>query len=317
MARVTYVKKAQQRYVQVPVIDPVTREQKQTPVLRRDGTQKTTKHGRPVFMRVTVDDKTKPLPNLTCEVCGKEIEPGSPYKHVTPKSGPYGGRKRVRCAACPTWRQWDLSQSLSARVAQIEHDFRQAIEGVETKEDVESALNDAAEAIREIAEEKREGAQNIEDGFGHPTSMSEELTDVADQLDSWADDVEGADVPDLPEPEGEDCDECAGSGTIERFFVVNAEDRSQVFEDDEEGSGTEAKAVAEIERYVAEWNAKPGNQGNQVSVDQFDAEARDVECEECGGSGKQDEPDEPTEDQMDEWRSEVEDAVSVIDDCPV
>ena len=41
-----------------------------------------------------------------------------------------------------------------------------------------------------------------------------------------------------------------------------------------------------------------------------------VECDECDGAGSVT-PDDPTEEQLDEWRSEVESAVSVIDECPV
>ena len=40
-------------------------------------------------------------------------------------------------------------------------------------------------------------------------------------------------------------------------------------------------------------------------------------CDECGGTGKVT-PEDPTDEQMDEWRSEVEDAVNgVLDNCPV
>src|SRR5438270_337793 len=116
MARVTHVKKAQQRYATVPVIDPETGQQKVTPVLRADGSQKMTRAkphrpARPVFMKVTQADKTQPLPPLNCEACGKPIEIGTPYKHVTPKSGPYGGYQRNRHADCPTWKAWDLSSA--------------------------------------------------------------------------------------------------------------------------------------------------------------------------------------------------------------
>jgi DnaJ-class molecular chaperone len=76
--------------------------------------------------------------------------------------------------------------------------------------------------VRDLAEEKRESAQNIENGFGHPTYQSEELTQQADDLETWADDIEQAEVPalvDYPcdscQGEGEsDCDACNGEGTI-------------------------------------------------------------------------------------------------------
>jgi hypothetical protein len=41
-----------------------------------------------------------------------------------------------------------------------------------------------------------------------------------------------------------------------------------------------------------------------------------MECSTCEGSGRI-EPDEPTEEQLDEWRQEVQDACSIVDECPV
>jgi hypothetical protein len=278
MARVTHVKKAQQRYATVPVLDGDGKPKK-TPVMK-NGVQKTTKRGAPVFMTVTVADKTKPLPPYKCDSCGNEIAIGSPMKHITPKSGPYGGTKRTRHESCPTWQVWEYSNSLSARLMQIAHDFEQAIEGVESPEDVTSALEDAATAIEEIAEEKREGAQNIEEGFGHPTSASEELEQTADSLSDWATEIEQVDVPELPETE-------------ERYFVTNGDGVvSDLFETD--GYDTEADA----EHALASHRDDEGTEDDGFEVEGI-------------------EPDEPTEEQMDDWRSEVEDAVSIINEPPV
>lgn len=220
MARITRVSKAQQRYATVPVLNE-DGTQKLTPVMRKDGTQKTNKHGRPVFMKVTVSDKTKPLPNRICGKCQTEIKVGDPYKHISPKSGPYGGRTLYRCAACPSWQIWDYSSSLAARTAKISNDAWEQIDNAETVDDVQSVLSATAEEIRGLAEEKREGASNIESGFGHPTEKSEELEQIADDLDSWADEIEQADVPETDEHkctacDGEgtvDCDDCGGEGT--------------------------------------------------------------------------------------------------------
>ena len=52
-------------------------------------------------------------------------------------------------------------------------------------------LNVVGEGVREAAELWRESASNIEDGFGHPTSMSEEFEGYADEVDGIADEVEG------------------------------------------------------------------------------------------------------------------------------
>lgn len=279
MARITYVKKAQQRFAQKPVIDPATGQQKETPVMR-NGVQRVNKHGRPTVLRVTENDLTKPLPAFDCGACRKPIEVGTPYKHISPKSGPYGGATLRRHADCPTWNVWDYSSSLSARTAQISHEGMGSIEGLDTPDEITDALSSIADEIRSLAEEKREGAQNIEDGFGHPTSMSEELTDIADQLDSWADEVEQADIPDLPEPEEADCEECDGTGEVEN----------------------------------PDYDAEKAEGGENAQEDY--SEEENISCEHCDGTG-QHTPDEPTDDQMDEWRNEVQDAVSIVDECPV
>lgn len=213
MARTTHVKKAQQRYRMVPVIDPATGEPKKTPVMRGDGTQKTTKKGRLVFLTITKQDKAQPLPPDTCDACGKEIEVGTPYKWIAPKSGPYGGRKRTRHESCPSWNVWDYSNSLSAQLARISHDFWEEIEGVASTDDVTSALESAAESIKEIATLKAEGADNIESGFGHETTASEELRQVGEDLDNWAEEITQADVPDI-----DDCVECDGDGSVDCEF---------------------------------------------------------------------------------------------------
>ena len=285
MARVTHVKKAQQRFKTVPVIDPETGKQKVTPVMGRNGQQKVSKRG-PVFLRVTMADKSQPLPNRTCGKCHQEIKVGDPYKHISPKSGPYGGRTLYRCAACPTWNVWEYSSSLSARTAEISHDFWNDQDSWEDQDGVQDSLNNAAERVREIAEEKREGASNIEDGFGHSTYQSDELNDIADQLDSWADDIEGADIPEYPEAEETDC-----------WIVVNVEDDTPVFDDQPEGWETPEEAQEALETYLEQ---HPDDNAENFAV-------RDETFT----------PDEPTEEQIDEWRSEVESAVSVVDECPV
>lgn len=192
MARVTVVKKAQQRYETVPVLND-DGSAKTIPVLRRDGSQKTAKGGRPVFRTVTVADKTKPLPPHKCEKCGKTIEVGMSYRWIKPKSGPYGGRKRYRCLSCPSWRPSETTSSSALAsiygAQEAAEDALNAWDG-ESLDDIEGLLSELADGIREGGEAWRESAQNIEDGFGHPTSQSEELTDRADQIDSSADDVE-------------------------------------------------------------------------------------------------------------------------------
>lgn len=215
MARINYVKKAQQRYKMVPVIDPATGEQKQV------ATTRVNKHGQPVMLSITEPDKSQPTPNDECESCRAEILPGQPYRWVQPKNR---GR-RTRCGDCPTWQPWDLSNALWARIAKIQDDFD--ISECRTPDEVQEQLGRMAEEIRGLAEEKRESQSNIEEGFGHPTSQSDELGETADSLDDWAQEIEDTEIPELPEPvECEDgwhdhdpteveedavCEECGGA----------------------------------------------------------------------------------------------------------
>jgi hypothetical protein len=215
MPKVHHVKRAQQRYATRPVIDPATGEQKVVPVMSsRTGQQKLSKHGRPVVRRITERDLERPLPMPQCDYPGcrhdsREIAVGSPYKWIQPS----GQRERNRHADCPTWHVWEYSSSLSARIAQIQHDGP----GDDDVADADTARAWAeakAEEIRELAEEKRESAANIEDGFGHATYQSEELEETASDLDSWADDLENVELPD-PDDVEQDCLECDGAGEVE------------------------------------------------------------------------------------------------------
>lgn len=255
MARVTYVKKAQQRYETRPVLDEHGQPVK-IALTKKDGTPKTTsakKGSRPIFITKTVADKTRPKPNHVCGKCRTEIQPGQPYKWIKPKSGPYGGRLMVRCDSCPTWQVWDYSSSLSAQVARIEHDAANAVDNAESTDDVTAALTDAADAIRDLAEQKREGASNIESGFGHATYQSEELEQTADDLDAWADDVEGADLDDLETfdcqaacTDGrQDCPECDGSGTVEGKPCEGCDGDLDVECEDCDGTGYDLEAARE------------------------------------------------------------------------
>lgn len=157
---------------------------------------------------------TKAAKPHRCGHCGRDIAKGEPYKHISPRAHRAArGRKLVRCATCPDWQVWEYSNSLSARIQQIQYEGAQTIEAAgDHLEDVPGEL--LASAIRELAKEKRESATNIEEGFGHPTSQSDELNQTADDLDGWADDIDGFELNDRPEQEDHTrpCGECAGTG---------------------------------------------------------------------------------------------------------
>lgn len=215
MARITHVKRAQQRYETMPVLD-ASGNPKRTPVLV-DGVQKVSKKG-PVWMAVTTNDLTRPKPNYMCDVCGKPIEVGTPYKHITPKSGPYGGTKRTRHEEHPDWQVWEYSSSLSARIAGIVHEANEELSSVESADDAQQVVDGAKDSIMELVEEKREAAQNIEDGFGHETSQSSELSELAESLESWADEADSIEIEDAPDEDQEEeitCEVCNGEGEVD------------------------------------------------------------------------------------------------------
>ena len=214
MARIQRVKHAQVRYPRVPVLDDDDKPLRQ-PVTRRGQQVVGKKSGRPVTRAVTREDRTQPpLPNYVCMYDDREITPGDPYKYIDIKTGPRSSRRLIRCAQCPDWHVWEYSQSLSAQLAEVEYDFHQSLDGAREDQDVQNALQEAAEAIRGIAEAKQEAGENMEAGFEHATEQSDALKQQADDLDAWASEVESASYTDFPEGEEIDCETCEGTGLI-------------------------------------------------------------------------------------------------------
>lgn len=203
MARVNHVMRAQQRYEMVPKLD-ADGNQVVTAVTRKNGEAKTTKKGRAIERKVTVEDRTKPLPMPKCGRCGVTIEVGQPYKWVKTKSGPYGGATLIRCKPCPSWKASELSSSKMAGVYAAQEQCDEQIDGCEEVGDLESLRDDLADQIEAVGEEYEEASQNMEDGFGHETSMSSELRERGEELKSWADYIRNVDFDDFEEPEREE-----------------------------------------------------------------------------------------------------------------
>lgn len=316
MARVTYVKKAQQRYETKPVIDPATGEQKKTPVMKKAKdyetgetveVQKKTKHGKPVFMKVTEPDKSRPKPNLHCDYpnCdfeAREIKPGQAYKHITPKSGPYGGTQKNRHAEHPSWKIWEYSFSRAAQVAQTQDSMHDTLEAFEftSHDDFDSLRDGLASEAQSALDDAQEALDSMPEGLQEGSKAQENV----EALESWVSEIENAEAPDSPEG----CEECDGEGTISqeaRWFVINADGSGRVQEDDDEGLDTESEAADEIARMVEDGEGVEG---------EFEAEEQETseDCEECGGTG--DAPETPTEDWAEEAKETLREA---IDGCEI
>lgn len=146
-------------------------------------------------MRVTSVKKSRQA--RECGKCGDKIAVGDGYVWWKFR---FGG-KRVRClkAECAP-RPSDLTSSDKlSRLYAIQENLSDEIaewrknDPTDT-EDLKTALESAGSEAREVADEYRESAQNIEDGFGHETSMSEEINEKAESVDSWADELEQVDL---------------------------------------------------------------------------------------------------------------------------
>lgn len=308
MARVTYVKRAQQRYETKPVIDPATGKQKVVPVLRKDGSPKMTKSkagrpGRPVVMRVTEADKSRPKPNYHCEKCGTEITVGSPYKWIKPKSGPYGGRMRVRCMTCPNWRPSETTSSAALSVlygAQEAADDAlgdwDANDGADALREI---LTNLAEGVREAAEVYEESASNMEDGFGHETSLSAELREKAEALNSAADDIEGNadDIEDFDEDEATQEAESEVDQVDEEAIRAEIVADWDDIEDDHEH--TVVCGTSGAEHYLCTYNEREASIAEAIEGAKAEREAEVSSAVE-----------EKREEWADEQRSKVEDAIS-------
>ncbi len=128
-----------------------------------------------------------------CGKCGVKIRKRDPYKWWKFR---YGGR-RVRCAnpkCAPRGSDLTNSDKLS-RCYSAGESIEDAIEDFKKDfalDDLKSVMEDAANEIREVAEEYRESSQNMEDGLGHETEQSQELSEKGDNLDGRADEIEQA-----------------------------------------------------------------------------------------------------------------------------
>jgi hypothetical protein len=298
MARVTRVKSAQQRYKMVPDVDPETGEQRVVPVLRRDGTPKKTKHGREVTRRLTVKDRGQPLPNLRCDfpgcdVDGGEILPGTPYKHITPRSGPYGGTQRNRHAGHPDWAVWDYSYSVTAQAARLQHEMEGEIDAYEfaSTDDFDDLRQSLVSQAEDFLSEREEARDNLPEQL----QDSSQAAEYAEAAEAWVSALEDAEAPDDADAL-EDCEACGGTGEVDSdLWYVNGPDSQSL---NEEGYEGEAEAQADLDAYLAE---HPDEDESEWSLEQGD----DVECEECDG-GK---TDAVSEDWAEEARSALRDAV--------
>lgn len=144
-----------------------------------------------------------------CIKCGTDIKPGDSYKWVALRVGTYSQRKNF-CASCPV-RPSDQTTSPHLQTIYLAQETAEdALANADGAglADLAEIVRDYANGVREAAESYGESADNIEDGFGHETSQSQEIREkseecesAADTIESAADDIESLDDPDAPDEE--------------------------------------------------------------------------------------------------------------------
>lgn len=123
---------------------------------------------------------------LECGRCQIRIRRGDEYLWFQHAYRP----KTIRCLKhYPSQSELTTSDKL-ARLYSIQEGFDALLKEFHkatNADDVTSALEAAEDEAREVAGEYDESADNIEEGFGHETSMSEEIRGKGDSCETWAD----------------------------------------------------------------------------------------------------------------------------------
>lgn len=324
MPRITPVAKAQQRYETVPVLGEDGRPVRTPVINKRTGQQKVTKSGKPVFMTKTVLDKSRPKPLLRCDFPGCDINEGkiaigTPYKHISPKSGPYGGRQLNRHAEHPNWNVWDYSSSASANVARIQSEGSDLIQGYEftAAEDFDALRDDLAAMAQDFLDEKQESLDNMPEGLGEGSVLQEQV----EALESWVDEIGNAEAPDWDDSCGDcdgsgdvECEECGSTGKVEgevKWYATGPDAQSL----NEEGYDDEAEAQRDLDRYLSEHPEEDASdweveEGEEADCEHCDGEGT-VDCETCGGTGTTE--GEASEDWVEEARNSLDEALNNCD----
>jgi hypothetical protein len=148
-----------------------------------------------------------------CSKCGKELPKGSPYIWIKFRHG--GKYKRCTDSQC-AFRASDLTQSKMSGVYAAQECAQDDIATWDMAEaDIDSLKEIAetcAESVREVAEEYRESASNKQEYFPDADDAAE-WDEKADELESWADEIEGAlgEYESGFEPAEPECPVCCGS----------------------------------------------------------------------------------------------------------
>lgn len=131
----------------------------------------------------------------TVTVKGKSVEKtvrvlGDPYRWIKFNRRP----RNVRCMACG-FKRSDLTTSEKlGRVYDAQDTAEDAVAAWSGEaDDLKTILSDLASEIREVSQEYNDSADNIEESFPGGSPTIDDCREKAEQLESWADEIEEAD----------------------------------------------------------------------------------------------------------------------------
>jgi hypothetical protein len=136
--------------------------------------------------------KTKSGKRPTCYTCKQPIEIGQAYAWNQPNRFSPRYQWHQSCPT-PSASVLESNEKRGTAMSAIEGAYSD-LSNMESDDaflaDIKAIVEQCAEGVREAAEMWRESASNIEDGFGHSTSISEEMEEHADTYDGVADEIE-------------------------------------------------------------------------------------------------------------------------------
>jgi ribosomal protein L9 len=248
--RIYYVKHARQTYARGEVTGTIE-------VMRKDGTPKLGRGGRPMTRRVISKDKSRPNPLKKCGKCGDTINVGDPYLYWEPYFR--SSMQAVRCMK-PTCfpRPSERESSLIAGVLSAFESVEDAIakNDQESASDFKSLRDELSESMDEVIEQYKEAAQPFGDAGPN--------MEAAENLESQKDEVDGLDFEEPPErDELDSCDDVANIGShVEPSAGDEADDDTSDWKNVEGCPGCDEIFNEKID----EWRTEQADKFQEVSV---------------------------------------------------
>jgi hypothetical protein len=185
-------------------------------------------------MRATYVKSARKQTRERCLRCNAPIEAGQAYVWAQA----FRQQRRVVHQSCGGFQPWETEPNEKrAAIYHAQHDAHVQLDGLDADayidaegcnaegfvSDVQSVLDEFAEALNEVQSMYEESADNIEDGFGHETESSSEQRELGEQVESWSSDVTDAlsSVGDEPDFDTDDDD-----GDAERDVDADDDERA-------------------------------------------------------------------------------------------